>query len=64
MVYIPTIEDIERVCNIATSVIAICSIIANMLPHPQEESLNKFLSVTSKIVNAIALNITKLKKAG
>jgi ActR/RegA family two-component response regulator len=62
MIITPSINDIEHICNIATAVITICSVLANFLPHP--EKVEGILANISKFVNALALNITKLKKEG
>lgn len=57
-----TPEQIQTYCTYATYAITIASILANLLPHPKEETANKILTVLSKLVNATALNITKFKK--
>jgi hypothetical protein len=62
MTYTPTIKEIEQICTYATYIITAASALANLLPHP--EKAEGVLAKISKVVNFIALNITKLKKEG
>jgi len=58
--FVPTVAQVEHACAIATAIVTSASILANLLPHP--EKTEGILGKVSKVVNFIALNITKFDK--
>lgn len=57
-----TQHNFELALTYAPYVIAVASACANFLPHP--EKTEGFLNKISKFVNALALNLDKIKKVG
>jgi hypothetical protein len=47
--------------TIATTTVTIASIVANVLPSPQKENVNRFLGFVTKLINFLALNYKDLK---
>lgn len=56
------LNTVSHICSIVTQVIGSASVLAVFLPHPYDDRAGKILTTTSKVINAVAANVDKLKK--